>query len=124
MAPTSTPLVSRVQALKQMTHHQFLPGVGYLQHSGPPDLPEAAKGTKNCSPPANTPNGSFHLLKPPTGAPPLTLIWVASEKAWASQHPGKGHRLAFSTNHLMRAGWEYVGLAPEQPPRPAPKPRG
>jgi hypothetical protein len=48
-------------------------------------------------------------MKPPGGAKPLEMIWVAAERAWASAIPDRGNRLAWPTSHLMRARWEYVG---------------
>jgi hypothetical protein len=53
-------------------------------------------------------------MKPPTGAAPLEMIWIAAERAWASRIPDRGNRLAWPTGHLMRAGWEYVGPAPKR----------
>lgn len=105
----ASPLVTRSEAVKQRTHHQLLRGIGYLKHSGPPELPASARGSKNCEPGAGTRNGTIHLMKPPGGAKPLEMIWVAAERAWASAIPDRGNRLAWPTSHLMRARWEYVG---------------
>ena len=107
----TSPLVSREQALAKQTHHQFIKGIGYLAHAGAPDLPTTARGSKNCSPPAGTKSGFVGLLKPPTGADPLRLVWITAEGAWASPRPDKGNRMAWSTTHLQRAGWEYIGPA-------------
>jgi hypothetical protein len=105
---TAIPLVDRKTALKKRTNHERIPGMGYLVHSGPPDLPADASGNQNCAPPAGTVDGSAHVLKPPGGAKPMRMVWIGAEKAWA--HPaGKGNRLAWPTDHLMRAGWKYVG---------------
>ena len=105
------PLVSRTEAMGQRTHHQYIQGIGYLKHSGPPDMPASARGNKNCAPAQGTKDDSRHLLKPPNGAPPMTLKWVAKENAWAPMNPAKGNRLAWPTSHLQRAGWEYIGAA-------------
>lgn len=105
----TSPIVSRDEAHKKRTHHQFVPGLGYLAHSGPPDLPPTAKGTMNCAPPAGTKDGSAHVMRPPYGAAEMTMLWVAGEQAWAPSTPGKGNRLAWPPAHLSRAGWEYVG---------------
>ena len=108
----TTPLVDRATAYKQRTHHQFIPGTGYMVHSGPPELdPLVHKGTKNCAPPAGTKDGSLHVLRPSHGAKPMKMIWIAAERAWASPHPAKGNRLAWTTDHLMKAGWEYLKAA-------------
>jgi hypothetical protein len=114
MFPRTRPsfLVGRNTAFARRTHHQFIPGMGYVAHSGPPDLPPTANGSKNCDPPANTADGSLHMLRPPGGHPPLAMVWVAAEKAWASRQPERGNRLAWPTSHLQRAGWEYIGPAP------------
>lgn len=101
--------VSRGEALRKRTQHQFIPGLGYIAHGSAPDLPKAANGNKNCEPIPGTADGSIHLLRPPTGAPPLALVWIAAERAWASLKPEAGNRLAWLTGHLSRAGWEYVG---------------
>jgi hypothetical protein len=113
-------IVSRAAAMRRRTHHQFVPGLGYIAHAAPPDLPPTSRGNKNCEPPTGTPDGSIHLIKPPTGAPPMLMTWVAAERAWASTKPGAGNRLAWPTAHLMRAGWEYdrpVHLVAPAPPR-------
>ena len=105
----SSPLVSREEAHKLRTHHQFVPGIGYLRHAGAPTLPADAKGTKNCAPPAGTKDGTVHMLRTPTGAPPIAFVWIAAEQAWATANPLKGNRLAWAPAHLQRAGWEYIG---------------
>jgi len=108
---TASPLVDRATAYKKLTQHQFIPGMGYLAHSGPPELPAVAKGTKNCIPPAGTKDGSAHVLKPPGGAPPMRMLWIEAERAWASPKPATGNRLAWTTDHLTKAGWEYIKAA-------------
>jgi hypothetical protein len=102
------PLASRVEAMKRPTHHQFVPGIGYLVHSGPPDLPPEANGKKNCLPPTGTADGSVHMLKPPTGADPIAFRWNQADQSWISTRPAKGNRLAWPASHLQRAGWEYA----------------
>lgn len=105
-------LVTQAHAHRAKTRHQFVPGLGHVAHQGPPDLPPGANGTLNTKPPAGTADGSIHLLRPPTrGAKPMPFCLVAAERAWASLKPGAGNRLAWPTEHLMRAGWEYVGPA-------------
>lgn len=105
----TSPVVSRKEAIGKPTHHQFFPGLGYIKHSGPPELPVTANGNKNCLPPAQTANGSRHLIKPPTGGPAVIMVWNVLEKAWASTRPEKGNRLAWPASYLSRAGWAYVG---------------
>jgi hypothetical protein len=107
--PAASPLVSRAVAMGKMTHHQFIRSVGFLAHSGPPDLEPHHQGKKNCAPKAGSANGSRHWLKPGNGHPDIVMTWVAAESAWASTKPDKGNRLAWSVEHLSRAGWEYVG---------------
>lgn len=107
----STPLVDRETAMAKQTHHQFIPGIGYLAHSAPPPLLPEHTGDKNCKPPAGTRTGSLHKLQPPGKGAPMTMRWVAAEGAWASPKPGKGHRLAFTCEHLSKAGWQYVAIA-------------
>lgn len=103
---------TRSIALRRRTHHQFVPGIGYIAHAGPPELPPTANGRENCAPPGGTEDQSLHLLKPPGGAPPLAMVWHAGERAWGALKPEKGNRLAWSTDYLMRAGWKYVSVAP------------
>lgn len=107
----TSPLVSRREAVKDPTRHQMIPGLGYLAHSGPPELPAATKGEKNCAPPPGTAHGSRHVLRPPGGHSPMILSWLEGH-GWSHPH-GKGNRLAWSAEHLSRAGWEYVGPEPE-----------
>ena len=103
-----TPFVTRAEAHKKKTHHQFVPGMGYLSHAGAPELPPGANGSKNCAPPEDAKDGSLHALRPPGGHPPMNMLWVAGERAWAHPVPGSGNRLAWPVEHLMRAGWEYI----------------
>jgi hypothetical protein len=110
-----SPFVSRKEALKKRTHHQFINGIGYIAHSGPPELPAACNGNKNCDPPKNTRDGSVHVLLPPNGAGPMKFTWIAAEQAWASTVPDKGNRLAWPTSHLQRAGWSYAGPEEDKP---------
>ncbi len=119
VAPSLVRLVSRKSALAKQTHHQLVPGLGYLPHAGPPDLPPDAIGNKNCKPPLNTADGSEHILQPAGGHPPMKMTWVAAESAWASMKPGKGNRMAWTCDHLSKAGWEYLSPAP--PPVPSSK---
>ena len=106
---TASPFVPRSHAVKNRTGHQFIPGMGFLNCGGPPELPATAKGTKNCVPAPNTADGSAHLLQPPGGAKPMLMKWAAAEAAWAHPIPGKGNRMAWTTGHLSAAGWAYVG---------------
>lgn len=100
---------SQQQAHKARTKHQFVPGIGYLEHSGAPDIRPHPAGGKNCDPAPGTADGSLHTMRPPNGHPPMMMMWIAAEKAWASRQPERGNRLAWSTAHLSKAGWEYVG---------------
>lgn len=105
-------IVARSQAMRAKTRHQFIQGVGYLPHGGPPELePHQATGTKNCDPPEMAIDGSQHMLRPPNGAPPRIFVWVKAEKAWEAFPFGVGNRLAWPASHLMKASWEYVGPA-------------
>lgn len=108
------PIVNRATAMLRQTQHQFLQGIGYIVHSGPPDLPAAARGNANCDPPPGTAEGSVHLLQPPGAFTHMPMRWISVERAWASLHPGKGNRLAWTTDHLRKAGWEYVGPLEEK----------
>ncbi len=103
----ASPLVSRSEALKKRTHHQYIHGIGHVAHSGPPELSVAARGKKNCDPPQGTRDGTHHMMRPPNGAAPIRMAWVAGEKAWASINPARGNRMAWPVDHLKRAGWEY-----------------
>ena len=108
-ATQTSPFVSRKEALRKPTHHQFIKGIGYIAHSGPPELPLGSNGAKNCEPPKNTPDKSVHVLRPPNGARDMTFVWHAADQAWAAIVPDKGNRLAWPTSHLQKAGWAYVG---------------
>jgi hypothetical protein len=103
--------VSRSVAMKAQTRHQFVMGLGYIEHSAPPEIPATAKGGKGCHPDAAAADGSVHVLKPSHGAAEMKMRWVAAEKAWAAIKPGSGNRLAWTSDFLSAAGWEYVGPA-------------
>jgi hypothetical protein len=105
-------LANRKQALASPTRHQFVPGVGYIAHAGPPPLPVGANGSKNCDPLEGT-AASMHLLQPPGGHPKIAMKWLPAAKAWASPKPGKGNRLAWPAAYLQKAGWAYVGPTKE-----------
>lgn len=111
LTPRPVFVVNRPAAHQRKTGHQFVPGLGYVAHQGPPPLNPRANGTKNCDPPQGTRDGSVHLLRPPNGHPPITMVWIAMERAWASRMPERGNRLAWPTSHLRRAEWEYIGPA-------------
>lgn len=112
------PFVTRAIAMRRQTNHSFHPGLGYLAHSGPPDLPADARGSKNCEPPAGTADGSVHYMQPPGGHPRMPMTWIEAEHAWASLNPAKGNRLAWPVEHLSKAGWEYAEpLKAETPKR-------
>lgn len=106
-------LVDGMTAHRRPTHHQMVSGLGYVAHQGPPDLPRHARGTKNTDPPAGTLDGSLHVLQPPGEHPPMTMRWHRATKSWAALNPQQGNRLAWPTEHLKKAGWEYVGPAPD-----------
>ena len=89
-------VVGKREAHQKKTHHQLIVGVGYIAHSGAPELPAGANGSKNCDPPAGAKDGSLHLLRPPNGHPPLAFRWITAEQAWESVQPERGNRLAWS----------------------------
>lgn len=108
----TSPIVNKAAAHQRMTHHQFLPGIGYLAHGGAPDVPAGIKGGRNCKPPSGTRDGSVHLLRSAHhGSADKRFRWVAAEGAWASLKPAAGNRLAWTAEHLSAAGWEYSGPA-------------
>lgn len=111
MVAIGSPLVSRPEAHARPTHHQFIRGIGFLKHSGVPELPPGANGAKNCRPPPKTADGSLHMLQPGNGHPAVKMKWLAAHAAWGSLKPAKGNRLAWPVDHLSKAGWEYVGPA-------------
>ena len=104
-------IVKRSVALKSPIRHQLVPGLGYVAHEDEPELGPQYHGKKNCKPADGTPDKTMHLLRPPGGHPPMGMVWVQKDGAWASQMPGKGNRLAWSTAYLSKVGWEYVGPA-------------
>lgn len=113
--------VTRDEALRRRTHCQYIQGQGFIDHGMPPEVPADAAGTDNCLPDVGTADGSHHMLKPPGSAPEMRMIWHAAESAWAPLVFGKGNRLAWTHEHLSRAGWRYVG--PVEDEKPARKPK-
>jgi len=112
LRPQPAFLVPRDVAHRRKTHHQLVPGLGYVAHAGPPDLPAGCDGKENCAPPRGTADGTIHLMRPPGGHPPLAMRWVAADQAWESLQPERGNRLAWPTSHLTKAGWAYLRPAP------------
>lgn len=116
--PVQRFLVTRSTAHAKKTHHQMVAGLGYVAHSGPPELPPGSDGSANCDPPATTADGSVHLLRPPNGARPIAMKWVVAERAWESMTPDRGNRLAWPADFLKKAGWAYMSAAPIVLPEP------
>lgn len=101
-------VVNKSTALARKTHHQFCPGIGYVAHSGPPELQPGSNGSANCIPAATAADGTLHLMQPPQGHPPITMRWVAVERAWESLQPERGNRLAWPADYLRKVGWAYL----------------
>lgn len=105
--------VTERQAKSAKTKHSFVPGIGYIAQAEPPKFLPHPEGGKNCAPPAGTNDGSRHTLRSPGGKVAgieKTFLWVAAEQAWEPSIMG-GNRLAWTADHLSKAGWEYVGPA-------------
>jgi hypothetical protein len=98
---------SKVAADRNPTHHQFEPGNGYVNHGGPPQIPNPVLIKKNCVPKANAQDGSEHQLRAPTGAI-VVLKWLPTHQAWGSPSIDRGNRLAWTADYLSNAGWEYM----------------
>jgi hypothetical protein len=111
-APRPAFISSRSTARAHPTHHQFIPGIGYVAHARPPELPPNANGSANCAPPEGILDGTVHMMRPPNGHPSIAMVWHARTRAWGSTTPGRGNRLGWPLDHLMKAGWAYVGPAP------------
>jgi len=116
-----SPIVSRSEAEQRPTHHQFVPGIGYIVHSGPPEMPQGRSGAgKPCKPPQGTEDGSLHFLQPPNQHPKMPMRWLAKHHCWAPMRHGQGNRLAWSDEHLSAAGWAY--MRPVEPDELVPPP--
>lgn len=113
--------VSRDEAMRRSVHCQYVHGQGFYDHGGPPVLPEGASGAANCLPAVGTADGSMHVLQPPGGHPEMTMVWRAAESAWAPTVLGKGNRMAWTHDHLARAGWSYKRSAEDQKQSKKPK---
>lgn len=109
MNPMAQAIVSRSTATKDPTRHQFVKNIGFLMHDGPPELPPGYNGTANCAPAADAPDLSVHVLQTPGDGVEIRMKWLADHRAWSSMVFGKGNRLAWTPDHLSRAGWKYVG---------------
>lgn len=106
----ASPLVSRREAMKNPTSHQFIKGLGYLAHTEPPEIPLGTRPSTGCTPPTGTPDGSLHLLQPPGTRPKMTFKWLMRDSAWQAI-PIRGNRIAWTADHMKRAGWSYAGPA-------------
>lgn len=102
----------RAAAEQNPTHHQFEPGNGYVNHGGPPMVPNPVLLKKNCLPKDTSLDGTLHLLRAPTGTA-MTMIWLPVHRAWANTRIDRGNRLAWTADHLSKAGWEYLKPAPK-----------
>lgn len=105
--------VTEHQAKNAKTKHSFVPGIGYIAQAEAPKFAPHPAGGKNCAPPAGTANGSRYTLRSPggkDGSIEKTFLWVAAEQAWEPEIMG-GNRLAWTVDHLSKAGWECVGPA-------------
>src|ERR1700744_570478 len=106
-------LTDEQAAMKRQTHHQFVRGLGYVNHGAEPPVPPAAIPSY-AVPPEGTADGSLHILNPSHNAPPMTMGGVAAEKAWRHPHDSaRGNRMAWTAVFLGRSGWAYVGPAPK-----------
>jgi hypothetical protein len=105
----SAELSTKHTALLSPTTHEYCGGV-YWDHGAAPPLPLLLTRRGNeCNPPPDTSDGSPHLLLPPgLRTLPLTMRWVAHDRAWA--RPG-GHRMAFTAEYLAHNGWRYLQCA-------------
>ena len=104
--------VTEQRAKSAKTRHSFVPGLGYVEHAEPPSFTPHPDGGKNCAPPPGTKTGSEHVLRSPGGKAGIekTFLWITAERAWEPVELG-GNRLAWTADHLSKAGWEYVGPA-------------
>ena len=108
---------TQVQAHASPTTHAFRRGVGYLEYAPNDELLKRRRdlalhagphGEAACDPPANTPTGSQHLLKPPGGHAPMVCSFVSRPAAaWMPLHRD-GKRLAFTAAYLASHGWKYL----------------
>jgi len=103
-------LVNRTEAVKKPTHHQFIPGIGHLDHGAEPSLPAGRGGKKNCDPPPGTRDGSLHKMKASSGIV-VVMKWITAARSWGPKRPGVGNRMAWTPKHLSVAGWELIGPA-------------
>jgi hypothetical protein len=101
---------TQAAALSDPASHRFVPGTGYVRYAASPKVIPGLHPVGRATPPANTLNGSPHLLISPGGGVAMAFTWVVKPGAWA--RPG-GLRMAFAADYLSRAGWVYVG--PVQP---------
>ena len=94
------------QAALSLTTHSFVPGQGYVDHGRPPPYPtEPRQSVLLCDPPADTVDGSEHVLAVPGDLGEMPFRWVAAERAWKS--PG-GNRLAWPATYLAANGWRWL----------------
>lgn len=110
-------LSTRAAAEKDPARHQFVMGVGYVRHPGPPPVRTPVAAKKDCSPPAGTADGAKHVLKRSPDGEPVTFAWHAANGSWrpvTTTHFLKGARMAFQPDYLASIGWEYVGAVEEE----------
>lgn len=108
--PQTMPTESRRQrALSRPETHSFGPGIGYIDHGGPPTDEPGDYPADLCEAPEDAYEGSLHFLKTPGGALMVFKwtrrgVWICPEGLQV-----KAHRLGFEHSYLSRAGWQYSG---------------
>lgn len=99
--------VSRDRAVKDPAAHALTPQGKYVR-MGKPLLPgRKERPASACEPPAGVRDGSWHMVQPPKGAPLMIMVWSVGRRDWSPLLPGKGKRLAFTSEYLAAHGWTY-----------------
>lgn len=93
------------EALANPAAYSFRKGLGYVQHDRTPQ-PNGKYPIDKCTPPANTVDGTFHLLIVPGSENTLAFAWHKATNSWARTG---GRRLGFTAAYLSSHGWTYYG---------------
>ena len=99
-------IVDRNRAMGAQIRHSFIPLVGYVAHGEEPPVNNIGLSTTACDPPHDIKDGDHCLLRSAAGIV-VEMTWVGAERAWAPLNIAQGNRLAWTAEHLSRAGWKF-----------------
>jgi hypothetical protein len=104
--------ITEKQVLEKPTSYRFNgDGMGY-SYVGELSMPALAIHPPSAAmPPAGTEDGTWHMLKIPSGEQAMSMQWCEVKKVWKPGLASGAFRVAFSCAYLAANGWTYSGAA-------------